>query len=59
MTFKELVSEIQTEIIAVTETWHPHASAVSLNDYHDIILRVRKDRKLGGGVALCDKKYKA
>ena len=56
MTFKELVSEIPTEIIAVTETWHPYNSAVSLIDYHDIILRVRKNRKLGGGVALYVKK---
>ena len=49
---------IPTEIIAVTEMWHPYISAVSLNDYDDIILRVRRNQKLGGGGALYVKKSK-
>ena len=56
MSFSELVNEIPTDIIAVTETWHPYKSAVNLKDYHDIVIRVRKNRKLGGGVALYVKK---
>ena len=56
ITFSELVNEIPTDIIAVTETWHPYNSAVNLKDYHDIVIKVRKNRKLGGGVALYIKK---
>lgn len=56
LTFRELVNEIPTDIIAVTETWHPYNSAVNLKDYHDIVIKVRENRKLGGGVALYVKK---
>ena len=56
LTLRELVNEIQTEIIAVSETWHPYSTAVNLNGYHDIVLKVRKNCKLGGGVALYVKK---
>jgi hypothetical protein len=40
MTFREIVNEIPTDIIAVTETWHPYNSAVNLKDYHDIVISV-------------------
>ena len=56
LTLRELVNELQTEIISVSETWHPYSTAVNLNGYHDIVLKVRKNCKLGGGVALYVKK---
>ena len=41
MTFKELVSEIPTKIIAVTETWHPYILVWWETPYHSTLERAR------------------
>ena len=52
---KTIVSNLETDIIALQEIWNPHAGYVSINNYHKIEMKKRENKR-GGGVALYIKK---
>ena len=52
---KTIVSNIETDVIALQEIWNPHAGYVSINNYHKIEMK-KREKKRGGGVALYIKK---
>ena len=52
---KTIVSNVETDVIALQEIWNPHAGYVNIQNYHKIEMK-KREKKRGGGVALYIKK---
>ena len=52
---KTIVSNLETDVIALQEIWNPHAGYVNINNYQKIEMK-KREKKRGGGVALYIKK---
>ena len=56
--FENIVNNMKPNFICISETWNIHKGFVNLNNYHEIITRVRKNKR-GGGVGIyVNKQYK-